>query len=44
MRENGGGLVRPKDNVRVWEIGYGSSSAGVEGKRCPTLTEDRAKK
>ena len=23
---------------------YGSSSAEVEGKRCPTLTEDRAKK
>ena len=23
---------------------YGSSSEGAEGKRCPTLTEDRAKK
>ena len=22
----------------------GSSVAGIEGKRCPTLTEDRAKK
>ena len=23
---------------------YGSSMEGAEGKRCPTLTEDRAKK
>ena len=23
---------------------YGSSREGAEGKRCPTLTEDRAKK
>ena len=39
-------VVKEERKWRGFGLGNrnGSSVAGIEGKRCPTLTEDRAKK